>query len=145
MIVPLSWLKDYVDVEERPEDLAEDLLLSGTKVENILEREGEVVFELEITPNRADCLGIIGVAREIAALYNKDIKIPEPFAETRISPKRNRINLQVVEKNLCPYYTIGVVGEIKTQESPSWLKKRLEQVGTRPINNVVDITNYVML
>ena len=145
MIVPLSWLKDYVDVEERPEDLAEDLLLSGTKVDNILEREGEVVFELEITPNRADCLGIIGIAREIATLYNKDLQIPEPFAETMVVSKRKRINLVVSEKNLCPYYTIGVVDATKIQESPSWLKKRLEQVGIRPINNVVDITNYVML
>src|SRR3972149_11833809 len=145
MIVPLSWLKDYVDVEERPEDLAEDLLLSGTKVENILEREGEVVFELEITPNRADCLGIIGIAREIATLYNKDLQIPEPFAETMVVAKRKRINLVVSENNLCPYYTIGVVDATKIQESPSWLKKRLEQVGIRPINNVVDITNYVML
>ena len=145
MIAPLSWLKDYVDVEERPEDLAEDLLLSGTKVDNILEREGEVVFELEITPNRADCLGIIGIAREIATLYNKDLQIPEPFAETMVVSKRKRINLVVSEKNLCPYYTIGVVDATKIQESPSWLKKRLEQVGIRPINNVVDITNYVML
>src|SRR3989344_2227737 len=133
MLVPLSWLKEYVDVEESPEDLAEDLLLSGTKVENILEKEGETIFELEITPNRADCLGIIGVAREIAALYNKDLKIPEPFSETMFVSKRKRINLLVVEKSLCPYYTIGVVGEIKIQESPSWLKKRLEQVGIRPI------------
>src|SRR3990172_6223241 len=105
MIAPLSWLKDYVDIEEKPEDLAEDLLLSGTKVENILEREGEAIFELEITPNRADCLGIIGIAREIAALYGKDLRIPEPFGETKLVKKRKRINLLVSDKNLCPYYT----------------------------------------
>lgn len=145
MLVPLSWLKDYIDVDPNPEELAENLLFSGTKIEEVLKKDGEVIFDLEITPNRGDCLGIIGIAREVAALYQEDIKLPEPFSETILNKKIKSVKLNVKDKNLCPYYSIGLINSLKVQESSQWLKNRLEQVGIRPINTIVDITNYVML
>ena len=145
MQVPLSWLKEYVDNSEEVDDLAEKLLLSGTKVENIFKKEGETVFDFEITPNRADCLGVIGIAREIAVLYNQSLKIPEPFGETYRSQKGKSISLKVKDKDLCPYFTYGVIDNLKVQDSSEWLQKRLELSGIRPVNNIVDITNYVMV
>jgi len=145
MLVPFSWLKEYVAIDEEAEEVAEKLLLSGTKVEKILKEGDETVFELEITPNRPDCLGVIGVPREVAALYEKPLKIQEPFANTKEGSKQKRLRFTVKDRQLCPYYSIGVIDAVKIQESPEWLKKRLTLVGVRPINNVVDITNYVMI
>lgn len=145
MLVPISWLKDYVEIEETDERLAEKLLFSGSKVENISKKDDEVVFDFEITPNRADCLSIIGIAREIAVLYNQDLKLPKPFGETNLTQRKKTINLIVKDINLCPYYSLGVVDNIEVTDSPDWLKKRLKLVGVRPINTVVDITNYVMI
>lgn len=145
MLVPISWLKEYVEFDANPEDLSEKLLLSGTKVEKIIKRDGEVLLSLEITPNRSDCLGIIGIAREVSALYGADLKLPEPFGDTRLNTKRKSVKLDVLGKNLCPYYSIGTISNLKVQESSEWFKKRLELVNIRPINNVVDTTNYVMI
>ncbi|MEX0616769.1 MAG: phenylalanine--tRNA ligase subunit beta [Candidatus Woykebacteria bacterium] len=145
MLVPLSWLKDYVNLEENSEELAEKLVFSGTKIEEILKKEGETIFKLEITPNRADCLGIIGVAREVAALYERDLKIPQPFLETVQTKRKKSLKLTLKDPSLCPYYSLGVIDNVRVQESPDWLKKRLELAGIRAINNVVDITNYVMI
>src|SRR3990172_2157130 len=102
MLVPISWLKDYVNIGDDTDKLAERLLLSGTKVEGILKKGDEVVFDFEITPNRADCLGILGIAREVSVLYNENLKTPEPFGETYLNKKRKAINLKVEDKNLCP-------------------------------------------
>ena len=145
MLAPISWLKEYVDFEVSIEKLADDLLCSGTKVEKVLTKEGEKIFDLEITPNRADCLGIIGIAREIAALYNLKLNIPKHFGEARVESRNKSINFQIKNKSLCPYYTIGVIDNLKVGDSPEWLKKRLRQVGIRSLNNIVDITNYVMI
>ncbi len=145
MLVPLSWLKEFVDIEESAEELANKLLFSGTKVEETLTRDNEEIFDLEITPNRGDCLGVVGVAREAAAIYKLDLKLPEPFSETMQVSRKRSVNITVKDKKLSPYYTIGVIDNLEVQESPKWLKKRLESVGIRPINNIVDITNYVMM
>ena len=145
MLAPISWLKEYVDFEVSIEKLADDLLFSGTKVEKVLTKEGEKIFELEITPNRADCLGLIGIAREIAVLYNLELNIPKHFGETRVERRNKSINFQIKDKILCPYYTIGVIDNLRVGDSPEWLKKRLSQVGIRSLNNIVDITNYVMI
>ena len=110
-----------------------------------MRKGGEVVFDFEITPNRADCLGILGIAREVSVLYNENLKTPKPFGETYLSKKRRIVNLKVEGKDLCPYYTLGIIDNVKVQESPEWLKKRLKLAEIRPINNIVDITNYVMM
>ena len=145
MLVPLSWLKDFVTLTEDEEKIAEKLLLSGTKVEEITRKDGEVVFDFEITPNRGDCLGVIGIAREASVLFEEKLRLPEPFSETVLTSRRKSINFSSVDKSLCPYYTIGIIDNIKVEKSPEWIRKRLELVGIRPLNNIVDITNYVMM
>ena len=102
----------------------------------------ETVIELEITPNRPDCLSMIGIAREIAALTNKPINLPK---KTVSNSNTSSISANVCDAEDTPRYTLRVIDGVEIGPSPQWLQKRLEAVGIRPINNVVDITNYVML
>lgn len=144
MLVPLSWLKEYIKINLPTEKLAEKLLLSGTKVEETKNIGKEVVLNLEITPNRPDTLSVYGVAREAAVVTDSDLL---PLDTNLIVPRGNlktTPTIKVTEKKLMPAYTLALIGEIKVKPSPDWLAERLEMVGIRPINNIVDITNYVM-
>ncbi len=106
----------------------------------------EVVFTIEVTPNRPDCLSIIGIAREIAALYGSKLKIPTiPLKEEYDGDVESLTSVEVLDTESCPRYTARIIKDIKVAESPYWMQKRLKLCGIRPINNIVDITNYVML
>jgi phenylalanyl-tRNA synthetase beta subunit len=106
-------------------------------------KSGGPVIDAELTPNRPDCFSIIGIAREVAASTGRKLKSLN-FESAKESSKL-KINIDVKEKELCPRYIAKIVEGVKIAESPTWLKKKLEQSGVRPINNVVDVTNYVML
>ncbi|MBO5484063.1 MAG: phenylalanine--tRNA ligase subunit beta [Lachnospiraceae bacterium] len=104
----------------------------------------DVVFEYEVTSNRVDCFGVIGIAREVAATFGKEL-IPPVVTETGNSEDVNDyVSVEVQDPELCPRYTARVVKNIKLAPSPEWMQRRLASVGIRPINNIVDITNYVM-
>jgi phenylalanyl-tRNA synthetase beta chain len=105
----------------------------------------ETVFELEITPNRPDCLSIIGIAREVAAIYGKPLKMPSIKLKESGAPVEKEISVDVQDSGKCPRYTARVLKNAKIGPSPDWMKRRLEACGIRSINNVVDITNYVLL
>jgi phenylalanyl-tRNA synthetase beta chain len=109
------------------------------------QQQEDTIFELELTANRPDCLSMIGLAREIAPLLKTKLRDPKP-ARFRMSQHRTSsiIKVEVEDAVLCPRYVARVIDEIKISESPDWMKQRLESVGLRPINNVVDITNFVM-
>ena len=104
------------------------------------------VLELEITPNRPDCLGIYGVAREVHAATGAPLA-PPPWSEDPGSARRGRGGARITVEcpDLCPRFTARVFEDVKIGPSPPWLKARLMAAGQRPISNVVDITNYVML
>ena len=104
----------------------------------------ETVFELEITPNRPDCLSIIGIAREVAAIYGKPLKMPSIELKESTEPVEKSVSVEVKDSGKCPRYTARVLKDVKIGPSPDWMKRRLEACGTRSINNVVDITNYVL-
>lgn len=105
----------------------------------------DIVFELKVTPNRADCLSHFGLAREIACLLKREIKKPEiKFSTGKVSTKA-KLKLDVKATDLCPRYVGRFISGVKVGPSPLWLKQRLENVGLNSINNVVDITNYVMM
>ncbi len=107
--------------------------------------EPETVIELEITPNRPDCLSMIGVAREMAVLYGTELKLPKiEISETAVDVN-DEISVRVDDAEKCPRYTARVLKDAKIGPSPEWMQKRLEAAGIRPISNAVDITNYVML
>lgn len=106
----------------------------------------DTILEFELTPNRGDCLSVMGLAREISPILKTKIRDPKP-ARFRITPHRTSsiIKVEVDDPALCPRYVARVVDNIKVTESPDWIKQRLQAVGIRPINNIVDITNFVML
>ena len=119
----------------------------GQPFAEFLGRSGsDVVYDLEITPNRPDLNSVIGIAREIAAITGNALKIPViQFLNTESEPIHGLLNVRNDEPELCPRYTARIVRKVKVGPSPDWLKSSLEKVGIRSINNVVDITNYVML
>ncbi|MBI4266870.1 MAG: phenylalanine--tRNA ligase subunit beta [Chloroflexi bacterium] len=106
---------------------------------------GDTIFDLEVTPNRADCLSVIGIARELAALTGPKMRIPEISYEETGSPIEPQIFIEIVDPQLCSRYCASLITGVKITESPKWMQDRLLACGMRPINNVVDITNYVML
>jgi phenylalanyl-tRNA synthetase beta chain len=106
---------------------------------------GDTVFDIDITANRPDCLSVIGIAHEVAALTGKKIHIPEiNYQETGV-PIDGQISIEIAEPDLCPRYCASLITGVKIAESPAWLQERLKACGARPINNIVDITNYIML
>jgi phenylalanyl-tRNA synthetase beta chain len=107
--------------------------------------EPETVIELEITPNRPDCLSMIGVAREMAVLYGSELNVPAYGIVETEDDVNDEISVQVEDHEKCPRYTARVLKNVTIGPSPEWMQQRLEAAGIRPINNVVDITNYVML
>ncbi|MBI4089687.1 MAG: phenylalanine--tRNA ligase subunit beta [Candidatus Levybacteria bacterium] len=149
MIAPLSWLKEYVEITLTSKELREKLTEVGLGCEKITKTSDDTIFELEITPNRPDLLSIIGVAREIAAMENKSIRYPEP--KTTLKPSSHLPGGKLLpliiktDPEINPRFTGVIVSGIKIGESPKWLKDKLSKMGQRSVNNIVDITNFVML
>ncbi|MFC2024865.1 phenylalanine--tRNA ligase subunit beta [Chloroflexota bacterium] len=114
----------------------------GTPLSDYL---GDVIFNLDITPNRPDCLSVIGIAREIAALTGQSLHFPKVDYEEATSLVDQQIAVSIVVPDLCPRYCASLIRGVKVGESPGWMQQRLLACGMRPINNIVDVTNYVML
>jgi phenylalanyl-tRNA synthetase beta chain len=145
MLVSYNWLKDYVDFDLSPQQLADKLTNLGFETANLEEVDGDTIIDLELTVNRGDCLSMVGIAREIAAITHNNIKIP-PSPSLNLSKKLTQlVNVSLVEHKLCPRYTGRIIEGVKVSTSPTWLQKRLEKVGIKSVNNVVDITNFVMM
>jgi len=106
---------------------------------------GDVVYDLEVTPNRPDLNSVIGIAREIAAVTGNPLKIPEIKIQSAGGKAADLVSVRIEDAELCPRYTARVIKGVKIGTSPDWLKSTLEKVGIRSISNVVDVTNYVML
>ena len=106
---------------------------------------GDAILDLDITPNRPDCLSILGVAREIAAITGQAVHPPEIRYNETATPISSSITVDIDEPKLCPRYCASLIAGISMGPSPAWLQERLNSYGMRPINNVVDVTNYVML
>ncbi|MBU1698138.1 MAG: phenylalanine--tRNA ligase subunit beta, partial [Proteobacteria bacterium] len=127
-------------------DLEEDFI-AGTPLEEAL-KISDSIFEIDLTPNRPDCLSIIGVAREIGAFTEPRQKVRLPdytLPEDKIGKKsiHDYAKVQIIDPDLCPRYSAGLLFDVKIKPSPFWLQERLETIGLTPINNVVDITNFV--
>lgn len=106
---------------------------------------GDVIFDLDITPNRPDCLSVIGLAREVSALSGQDMQLSSIEYEEEPSLIDNQVDVEISAPDLCPRYSASLINGVKVAPSPQWMQRRLLACGMRPINNVVDITNYVML
>lgn len=106
---------------------------------------GDVILELDVTPNRPDCFSVTGIAREVAVLTGEPLRLPQPEYKELGDLIDSLVSVHVEEPGLCPRYCAGLIDGIKVASSPGWLQQRLISCGMRPINNVVDVTNYVML
>lgn len=145
MLVPIEWIKEYVDVPADTQEIANRLTMGGLEVERIEESATGTVLDVYITPNRGDCLSLVGIAREIAGLFDTPLKAPTPPPSERGGEVAKNTSVTILDPDLCPRYAARIVRNIRIEPSPLWMQKRLEAAGQRPINNLVDVTNYVML
>jgi len=144
MLVSWEWLSDYVDIDVSHEDMAARWALTGLNHESTVIVDGVPVIDLEITSNRGDCLGHIGIAREASVLLQSPLRIPLPQLKTSDEPTSKVLAIENQFEEACPRYSGRVIRSVKVGPSPAWLQKRLIAIGVKPINNVVDATNYVM-
>jgi phenylalanyl-tRNA synthetase beta chain len=145
MLVPYRWLSQYVPGLPPPGDVADALTLSGTACESLTGEGEDAVFDFEITHDRADCVNIFGIAREAAAVFGLELKHPDLCVNEEGPAVDELVTVKVISPDLCRRYVARVVTEVTIGPSPEWMQKRLIACGIRPVNNVVDITNYVML
>ncbi|MEM9940318.1 MAG: phenylalanine--tRNA ligase subunit beta [Planctomycetota bacterium] len=144
MIVSWDWLKEYVSLSMDHDHLVDRLTMSGLNHEGTEPIGEDQAIDLEVTSNRADCLGHLGVAREIAALYDLDLKIPDPQPTTIAESVTDHCSVEIESPETCFRYTARLIRGVKIGPSPQWMQKRLKSLGIGIVNNVVDATNYVM-
>ncbi len=145
MIVSFNWLKDYAALDVSADELARRLMLAGLNHEETKPVGDDLAIDLEVTSNRPDCLGHIGVAREAAVLFNKPLKLPAAAPVAGKTPVADLARVSIQAPELCPRYTARIIRGVKVKPSPGWLVRRLATLGIAAINNVVDITNYVLM
>ena len=145
MIVSWNWLKDYVPLDLSPAEVAERLMMAGLNLESIEPHGDDQAIDLEVTSNRPDCLGHIGVAREASVLFDKPLTIPLANVKSNGQPIEAVTSVAIECLDLCPRYVARVIRGVKIGPSPKWLRDRLEAIGITPINNVVDVTNYCLM
>ena len=144
MKVPLSWLREFVDVAVEPGRLGEDLTLAGFALDG-LEGDGkDAVLDLDVTTNRVDCMNVYGLAREVAVLYGLPLRPLERSLAEKGPAATQVLEVGIEAPDLCPRFSARVL-DVRLGPSPAWIRDRLESVGVRPIHNVVDLTNYVMM
>lgn len=145
MIVSWNWLKEYVDLDMPVEELENRLMMAGLNHERTFDVEGDMAIDLEVTSNRPDCLCHLGVAREIAVLWDRQLNEPDPqpAEEETAVDELTRVKIDCPE--LCCRFTARVIRGVKVGQSPAWIVRRLKTLGIDSVNNIVDIANYVML
>ncbi|KAB1118354.1 phenylalanine--tRNA ligase subunit beta, partial [Micromonospora sp. AMSO12t] len=136
MKVSYNWLKEFVDLAASPDEVASRLALSGTNVASVEKGPHGAVIDAEITSNRPDCLSMLGIARELSAVYRLPLKLPVPkSAESPATKAGDAIAVQIESPELCGRYTARVIRGAKIQPSPKLLKDRLEAAGIASISN----------
>jgi phenylalanyl-tRNA synthetase beta chain len=151
IIVPYSWLKEFLETNATPQKIGECLSLSSQSVEKMIPFKNDWLYDIEITTNRPDCLSVYGIARELAAILPrfgfraklKDFKTSEKKALN--SGKPLPLEVKISQSSLCPRFTALIFDQVVVKPSPKIVQERLEKCGIRAINNVVDVSNYLML
>ncbi len=144
MKILYNWLKEFVDVTAPAAELGLRLSLAGNAIESVEESAAGPVLDVEVTANRPDCLGHYGMAREAAAIYRLPLKPLQPELKESAEKASDATRVEIECPELCGRYTARILRGVKVQPSPDWLRRRLEAIGQNSINNVVDVTNYVM-
>jgi phenylalanyl-tRNA synthetase beta chain len=144
MKVVYNWLKEFVDAKASAAELSSRLSLCGVAIDSVEETAAGPVLDAEITSNRPDCLGHYGIAREVATIYRLPLKPVQPKLKEISEKAADAARVEIETPELCGRFTARVMRGVKVQPSPDWLRQRLEAIGQNSINNVVDVTNYVM-
>ncbi|PIQ69842.1 hypothetical protein COV89_03670, partial [Candidatus Shapirobacteria bacterium CG11_big_fil_rev_8_21_14_0_20_40_12] len=148
-----SWLREFIDTKATSKQIADCLSLCSQSVEKIIPADNDFIYDIEITTNRPDCLSVYGIARELIAILPR-FNIPAKRRDVvyRVSTINNRnrkktlpLNVKIFKSDLCPRFTALIYDNIVIKSSPQYAQKRLNQSGIRALNNVVDISNYLML
>lgn len=144
MNISYNWLKDLIDIDLMVEQLAQKLTGVGLAVEGIHAHGDDQVLDIDLTSNRPDCLSHFGVARELSAITKSQVKSPKAQADETVPKANDAALVTIQDSDLCNRFTARIIRNVKVGPSPQWLVDRLEAIGERSINNVADITNYVM-
>jgi phenylalanyl-tRNA synthetase beta chain len=145
MKISYTWLKEFLDLKLAPRDLAAQLTMIGLAVDAVEPHGSDFILEFDLTSNRPDCLSHLGIAREAAAMTGQPLRLPGQKLAEAPAQTRDVTAVEIWNPDLCPRYTARVIRGVKVAPSPAWLAARLEALGQRSINNVADITNYVLL
>ncbi|MEX0716838.1 MAG: phenylalanine--tRNA ligase subunit beta [Planctomycetaceae bacterium] len=146
MKVGWNWLAEYLDLRDvGVAEAAERLTMAGLNLEEVLETPGGPVIDLEVTSNRPDCLGHVGIARELGVLFRRESKLPAAAPTVGDEKTAAVTSVEIECTDLCPRYVARVIRGVRVGPSPDWLRSRLEAIGVASINNVVDATNYVLM
>lgn len=145
MLISWDWLKQYVTLDMPPAELERRLMMAGFNHESTVPMGDDLAIDFEITSNRPDCLGHLGLAREVSVLWQRPLTIPAAKPVAGRARVEDLVSVRIECPDLCYRYTARVVRGIKAGPSPAWMVKRLATVGIAAINNVVDISNYVLM
>jgi phenylalanyl-tRNA synthetase beta chain len=145
MIVSWNWLAQYLTLALPAEEIVRRLMMAGLNHEATAAVGDDLAIDLEVTSNRPDCLGHLGVAREIAVLTDEALQVPPARPPEGAMPVDQLVRVRIDCRDLCPRYTARVVRGLRVKPSPRWLVDRLATVGLAAVNNVVDISNYVLM
>lgn len=145
MRILLSWLRDFVEVRESPRDLAHALTMAGMAVDAVEDADGDTVFEFDITSNRPDAMNHFGMAREVAAIFGRPLHRPPCEFDESAQPAEKVARVDIDDQDSCARYVGRVFSGVQVRPAPDWMRRRLELCGVRSINNLADLTNYVLL
>src|SRR5438132_7817371 len=144
MLISHNWLRELTDTKLDPQELRERLTNVGLAVDAVEERDGDYVLDVEVPSISADCLSHVGIARELAVIEESTVETPKSKIQSANGRTSDFASVEIRDPDLCPRYAARIVRNVKIAPSPEWLRKRLEVLGQRPINNVADVTNYVL-
>ncbi|HKR23396.1 MAG TPA: phenylalanine--tRNA ligase subunit beta [Pyrinomonadaceae bacterium] len=144
MLISYKWLREFTDTSLEPQEVRERLTMCGLAIDAVETHGDDSVIDVEVPSNRPDCLSHIGVAREVTVIERKPLRLPETQSFKTEGRSADLTAVEIKDPDLCPRYAARLVRGVKIGPSPEWLAKRLEAIGQRPINNVADITNYVL-
>src|ERR1044072_2979205 len=144
MLISYEWLGDYVETRLSAEELRDRLTNVGLAIDAVEQHNGDAVLDVEVPSNRPDCLSHVGIAREVGVIERRPLHLPEIKSFKTAGRAGDLTAVEIKDPDLCPRYAARLVRGVKIAPSPEWLVKRLETIGQRPINNVADITNFVL-
>ena len=144
MLISYNWLRELTNTSLRPQELRERLTMVGLAIDAVETHADDSVLDVEVPSNRPDCLSHVGIAREVAVIEKRQVQLPSSKPPKTEGQSLELTSVVIEDPDLCPRYAARLVRGVKIGPSPDWLAKRLEAIGQRPINNVADVTNFVL-